>query len=107
MLEPVMALSCDHPGCDKQARQALPGWRPPSRPEIDSFLLGCQSAGWVCFPTGSKELGAHYCPWHAHPADRIPPVPRDLGTPISELSGRPGHPGWDRFKAIAASWGYD
>lgn len=30
-----------------------------------------------------------------------------LGTPLSELSGRPGHPGYDRFKSIAASWGYD
>ena len=30
-----------------------------------------------------------------------------LGTPISELSGRPGHPGYEKFKAIAASWGYD
>lgn len=36
---------------------------------------------------------------------------RDLGlrtgTPISQLSGRPGHPGYDRFKSIAASWGHD
>lgn len=30
-----------------------------------------------------------------------------VGTPISQLSGRPGHPGYDRFVAIAASWGYD
>jgi len=29
-----------------------------------------------------------------------------LGTPISELSGRPGHPGYERFKQIAESWGY-
>jgi hypothetical protein len=35
-----------------------------------------------------------------------PSGPRQLGTPISELSGRPGHPGWQKFKAIAASWGY-
>ena len=31
----------------------------------------------------------------------------ELGTPLSELSGRPGHPGYSKFKAIAASWGYD
>lgn len=31
----------------------------------------------------------------------------NLGTPISELSGRPGEPGWEKFKAIARSWGYD
>ena len=30
-----------------------------------------------------------------------------LGTPISQLSGRPGHPGYDRFVEIARSWGYD
>lgn len=30
-----------------------------------------------------------------------------LGTPLSQLSGRPGHPGYDEFKRIAASWGYD
>ena len=37
--------------------------------------------------------------------------PADLdwrrGTPISQLSGRPGHAGYDRFKQIAASWGFD
>jgi hypothetical protein len=30
-----------------------------------------------------------------------------LGTPISELSGRPGHKGYERFCEIAKSWGYD
>ena len=30
-----------------------------------------------------------------------------IGTPLSELSGRPGYPGYEQFKAIAASWGYD
>ena len=39
-----------------------------------------------------------------------------LGTPLSELSGQPGdpknpndprHAGYDRFKRIARSWGYD
>ena len=33
--------------------------------------------------------------------------PRELGTPISELSGQPGRPGYDRFCEIARSWGYD
>lgn len=28
------------------------------------------------------------------------------GTPISELSGRPGHSGYERFVAISQSWGY-
>lgn len=30
-----------------------------------------------------------------------------LGTPLSKLSGRPGHPGYEEFCRIAASWGYD
>lgn len=30
-----------------------------------------------------------------------------IGTPLSQLSGRPGFPGYDRFKAIAQSYGYD
>ncbi len=37
----------------------------------------------VCFPDGKPELG----------------------TPISELSGRPGHDGYAEFKRIAESWG--
>lgn len=32
---------------------------------------------------------------------------QQIGTPISQLSGRPGHPGFDRFCGIAKSWGYD
>lgn len=30
-----------------------------------------------------------------------------IGTPISQLSGRPGHRGYERFVEIARSWGYD
>lgn len=36
-----------------------------------------------------------------------PGGPRRLGTPISQLSGRPGHPGYEEFKRIARSWGYE
>lgn len=36
-----------------------------------------------------------------------PGSPVQRGTPISQLSGRPGHPGYERFTAIAASWGHD
>lgn len=35
-----------------------------------------------------------------------PGGPKGLGTPISQLSGRPGHPGYERFKQISDSWGY-
>lgn len=34
-----------------------------------------------------------------------PDGPTEVGTPISELSGRPGHPGYERFCEIARSWG--
>jgi len=44
----------------------------------------------------------------AHAAARVGlPAERPIGTPISELSGRPGQPGYERFRDIAASWGYD
>lgn len=36
-----------------------------------------------------------------------PAGPRRLGTPISQLSGRPGHPGYDDFCRIARSWCYE
>lgn len=36
-----------------------------------------------------------------------PGGPRQLGTPISQLSGRPGHAGHERFCDIARSWGHD
>ena len=32
---------------------------------------------------------------------------KPTGTPISELGTQPGQPGWEKFKAIARSWGYD
>lgn len=35
-----------------------------------------------------------------------PGGPRQRGTPISELSGRPGHPGYQKFVDISNSWGY-
>ncbi len=30
-----------------------------------------------------------------------------LGTPLSELSGRPGRHGFQKFSQIASSWGYE
>ncbi len=34
-------------------------------------------------------------------------TPRQIGTPISQLSGRPGEPGYAEFCQIARSWGHD
>jgi hypothetical protein len=36
-----------------------------------------------------------------------PSGPRQFGTPISQLSGRPGQPGYAEFCRLARSWGYD
>lgn len=36
-----------------------------------------------------------------------PAGPRRLGTPISQLSGRPGQPGYEEFVRIARSWGHE
>ena len=32
--------------------------------------------------------------------------PMKIGTPARELSGRPGHNGYEKFCQIAQSWGY-
>lgn len=36
-----------------------------------------------------------------------PEGPRPIGTPLSQLSGRPGYPGFGKFTEIARSWGHD
>ena len=36
-----------------------------------------------------------------------PGGPKRLGVPISQLSGRPGHTGFEAFRAIGESWGYE
>lgn len=36
-----------------------------------------------------------------------PKGPRQIGTPISQLSGRVGEDGYSKFVDIARSWGYD
>ena len=54
---------------------------------------------WV----GDGESGLHHmvdCPECAKGV-------RQLGTLISALSGRPGHPGYEKFVEIAKSWGYE
>jgi hypothetical protein len=65
--------------------------------------------GWYCdaCDLGIAELE---CPREPLPDDvpiSLPKREGPIGTPISELSGRPGHPGYEKFKAIARSWGYD
>ena len=62
----------------------------PELPEGDTYffaseLLACRADCPGCNPDG----------------------PKPIGTPISKLSGRPGHEGFEEFCRIAKSWGYD
>lgn len=59
-------------------------------------------------PTGDvyffeSEGGAH----HKIDCPGCKPFCRELGTPISQLSGRPGEPGFEKFSEIASSYGFD
>jgi len=46
--------------------------------------------------------------WNSQKADCVGCAPHkpQFGTPISQLSGRPGEPGYDRFVEVGNSWGY-
>ena len=75
--------------------------------EPDDWSVGI-SGGWFCdacdFAVGEEERG-HETDVGIPPASR--PADGKIGTPISQISGRPGHPGFDEFCRIAKSWGYD
>lgn len=58
-------------------------------------------------PDGDKWVGASEYGLHHMVTCEGCGGPAKLGTPISELSGRPGHPGYEEFKRIASTWGYD
>ncbi|MDP3869213.1 hypothetical protein [Phenylobacterium sp.] len=51
----------------------------------------------------SKIGGGFQQPTHVAERD----VGLRLGTPINQLSGRVNEPGYEAFKGIALSWGYD
>ena len=78
--------------------------------EPDDWSVGIR-AGYYCF---SCDLGV--AEWEV-PREPLPDdVPvlaareksdEGLGTPLSELSDRPGHPGFAEFCRIAKSWGRD
>ena len=63
----------------------------PDLPEGDKYFFASESAAER----------------HADCPGCNPGGPLKLGTPIAELSGRPGHPGYERFVAITKSWGYE
>lgn len=77
--------------------------------EPDDYSVGIVG-GWFCdacdLPVGEDEIDRH-CDDDVF----IGPSPKredgKIGTPLSELSGRPGEPGYADFCRIAASWGFD
>lgn len=63
----------------------------PELPEGDKYFFAGESAAYR----------------HADCPGCNPGGPEQIGTPFSQLSGRPGQHGYERFKEIARSWGYD
>jgi hypothetical protein len=68
--------------------------------------------GWYC-DACDLAIGEHEFP--REPLEDDVPIisatelrgERPIGTPISELSGRPGDKGYAEFCRIARSWGYE
>jgi hypothetical protein len=55
-------------------------------------------------PEGEQMFRYH---GYSGPCPAQPPKDEtEMGTPLSELSGRPGYVGHDRFVAIGETWGY-
>lgn len=79
--------------------------------EPDDWSVGI-GGGWYC-DACDLAVGEHEV--HREPLPDDVPImtakeargDRPLGTPISQLSGQPGTPGYEEFKRIAKSWGYD
>lgn len=63
-----------------------------------------QSHGWHTYSRNRFITPEEYC--DRIDAEMIKRYGRVLGTPLSQLSGRPGHDGYDAFCRIAESWGY-
>lgn len=69
--------------------------------------VGIMSASAYC---DTCDLVVEPDDYEPHETDvAIEPAPRgqQIGTPISQLSGRPGEKGFSEFCRIAKSWGYD
>lgn len=92
--------SCECPKCGADISETY---------EPDDWSVGV-NAGWYCdaCDLGVGDDGG------CEPMEGdvgIPPAPPrpdgKIGTPISELSAHPGHPGYNEFCRIARSYGYD
>ena len=77
--------------------------------EPDDFSVGIVG-GWYC---DGCDIGVAEHEVKREPLDgdvQIDPVHQirgSLGTPLSKISGRPGHKGYEEFCRIAQSWGYE
>lgn len=67
--------------------------------------------GWYCdtcgLAIGDHEVEREPLEGSVEILPAAPSPDGKIGTPITELSGRPGHPGYAEFCRIARSWGYD
>lgn len=68
---------------------------------------------WGLMACGMRQMASGHAFTRDTPAASVSvtcptclPECQQFGTPISQLSGRPGEPGFARFVAIAESWGY-
>lgn len=104
-----MSMNC--PKCDADISDTY-------EPDDPSVGIG---GGWYC--NACDHAIAEWESPHEPLADDVPIMTaaefrgdQPFGTPLSELSGRPGdlrnqddprHAGYERFKRIAKSWGHD
>jgi hypothetical protein len=83
--------------------------RNPQRfvPDCTCIVGPIKSIGETCVIAASVGRGAENggC-FEAEIEVPISEIGHRIGTPISQLSGRSGHPGYAEFVRIAKSWGY-
>lgn len=93
-----MPRSCECPKCGADVSDSY---------EADDWSCGI-TAGWYC---SACDLGigddGHYEPMEGDVGILPSPRTEPIGTPLSQLSGRPGHPGFDEFCRIAKTYGFD
>lgn len=105
-----MSRSCECPKCGTDISESY---------QSDDWECGI-SAGWFC---DACDLGVGDDGGYEPMEDDVPIMTAKefrgdapLGTPLSELSGQPGdprnpndprHAGYEKFKRIAKSYGYD
>jgi hypothetical protein len=81
-------------------------WVDEATGEHDNGRIAC---GLNALPDGDKWVyEADSYAYHVADCQQCNPGgPKPYGTPISQLSGQPGHAGFDAFRSIAKSWGHE